>query len=91
MLRRSFKVKAKFGFGKERKQTDSEVYYGLLGGVLSITENLSSSNPSSLVLAPSLVAFFFSFLFLFFFYRSLAAGWVRKAGWREGPLSASLL
>lgn len=69
MLRRSFKVKAKFGFGKERKQTDSEVCYGILGGALNIAENLSSSNPSSLVLAPSLVSFFF-----FFF---LTEAWLR--------------
>ena len=43
MLRRSHTVRAKFGFGKERKQTDSVVCYEILGGALSVTKSLSSS------------------------------------------------
>lgn len=52
--------KAKFGFGKERKQTASVVCYEILGGALSITKSLSSSNPSNLILNPSRISLFFT-------------------------------
>lgn len=78
-----YAVRAKSGFGKERKQTDSVVCYEILGGAFSVTKSLSSSKPSSLLLTPLWVFILFQ--------RGLAVDRIRMASWRRGPLSSGLL
>lgn len=76
MLRRSHTVRAKFGFGKERKQTDSVVCYEILGGALSVTESFLF--PPFQPPPHSLLDFILS-------HRSLPVGRVRKSSWGKDP------
>lgn len=76
MLRKSHTVRAKFGFGKERKQTDSVVCYEILGGALSVTESFLF--PPFQPPPHSLLDFILS-------HRSLPVGRVGKSSWGKDP------